>query len=445
MVTTPVPPTPSMIDDQPSLSSENCVGLRHAVERLGLSGDAFGLADLGAVHRDEGRAKAVDAGEILVAARLVDFSLAAELGLDRLDRDAVRLHAAVAAAFADEFVDDDALVGVRERAALAAAALFGGAGLVVEQHRDALDVAQLALDEVEVVAVMERRAGRELRAVAIFAGLVGDHRDALDAFGPDLARDHVDGEVAFMRLAAGHGDGVVVEDLVGDVGVGRERETHRQNAGMIVGAVAEILEDVVALGERRLADPLRPLAAHLGEADGRAVHPQGHEMTAYSGAGDRAFRHLGRGIVRTARTEERRARADVLGVGEHGLILLQPGDPRGYLVRRADDLQDALAERDRDVVGIERALCRKQPVAALVLLADDGRLHGRAVQVFADLHLDQRALLLDHDDHFEAAGEILDVLDVERPRAADLEQPHADRLAAASSMPMSSSAWRTSR
>ena len=51
--------------------------------------------------------------------------------------DAVRLHAAIAAAFADELVDDDALVGIGKRAALAAAALFGRAGLVVDQHRDA--------------------------------------------------------------------------------------------------------------------------------------------------------------------------------------------------------------------------------------------------------------------------------------------------------------------
>ena len=41
------------------------------------------------------------------------------------------------------------------------------------------------------------------------------------------------------------------------------REAQRQDAGMVVGAVAEILEDVLALRERRLADPLRALAAHL--------------------------------------------------------------------------------------------------------------------------------------------------------------------------------------
>ncbi len=215
------------------------------------------------MHRHEGRAEAVDAGKILVAARLVDAPLAAELGLDRLDRDAVRLHAAVAAALADQFVDDHALVGIGERAALAAAPLLGRAGLVVEQHRDALHLAQLALHGVEVVAVMDGGARREVRADRVFVRLVGDDGDALDALGADLPGDHVAGEIAVVRLAAGHRDRVVVEDLVGDVGVRGEREADRQRAGMVVGAVAEILEDVVARRERRLADPLRALAAHL--------------------------------------------------------------------------------------------------------------------------------------------------------------------------------------
>ena len=96
--------------------------------------DAFALLQLGAVHGDEGRAEALHAGIVLVAARLVDGALAAPFGLQRLHRDAIRFHAAVAAALADQFVDDDALVGIGERAALAAAALLGGAGLVVDQH-----------------------------------------------------------------------------------------------------------------------------------------------------------------------------------------------------------------------------------------------------------------------------------------------------------------------
>ena len=44
---------------------------------------------------------------------------------------------AVAAAFADALVDEDALRRIGIKPALAAAAFFGGAGLVVDQHREA--------------------------------------------------------------------------------------------------------------------------------------------------------------------------------------------------------------------------------------------------------------------------------------------------------------------
>src|SRR5690606_2073492 len=107
-------------------------------------------------------AETVDAGEILVAARLVDPALAAELGLRRLHRHAARLHAAIAAALADQLVNEDAPVRIGESAALAPPPLFGGTGLVVEQHRDALDLAQPALHQVEFVAMVDGGAGWKL-------------------------------------------------------------------------------------------------------------------------------------------------------------------------------------------------------------------------------------------------------------------------------------------
>ena len=119
-------------------------GQRRPVLRLG---HALAALELGAVHGDEGRAEAVEAGIVLVAARLVDGALAAPFGHQRLHRDAVRLDAAVAAALADQVVDDDALERIGEGAALAAAALLGGAGLVVDQDGDARHLAQLALHE----------------------------------------------------------------------------------------------------------------------------------------------------------------------------------------------------------------------------------------------------------------------------------------------------------
>ena len=78
-------------------------------------------------------------------------------------------------------------------------------------------------------------------------------------------------ERAVMRLAAGHGDRVIVENLVGDVDAGADRRADGEQARMIVGAVADILENMLALGERRLADPVGALAAHLRRALGVAL------------------------------------------------------------------------------------------------------------------------------------------------------------------------------
>jgi hypothetical protein len=87
-----------------------------------------------ALDRDEARAEALDAGEVLVARGLVDHALAAELGLERLDREAVGFGAAVAAAFAHALVDDGALGGIGIFVPLAPAALLRGAGLVVDER-----------------------------------------------------------------------------------------------------------------------------------------------------------------------------------------------------------------------------------------------------------------------------------------------------------------------
>src|SRR5690606_7282085 len=96
-------------------------------------------AQLAAFYRHEARAEALEAGVVLVARRLVDSPLATEHGLDRLDRNAGRLHVAVAATFADEFVDEHPSRGVGEAGLavdnpLAAAPLLRCAGLVVDEH-----------------------------------------------------------------------------------------------------------------------------------------------------------------------------------------------------------------------------------------------------------------------------------------------------------------------
>jgi len=89
---------------------------------------------------------------------------------------------------------------------------------------------------------------------------------------------------------------VVIEDLVGDVGAGGDRLADRKAAGVEVGAVAEIGEHVLFLGERRDADPRHALASHVGVGLGAAIHPQGHEVTADAGKGPATFGHLGRSV-----------------------------------------------------------------------------------------------------------------------------------------------------
>ena len=102
-VTTPVPPMPDHA--------------ARARRRRATRGSGSGIARsarparsrFGAARRrddrQERRAVALEAGVVLVARGLVDLRLAAELGLDRLDRQAAGLLAAVAAALADALVD----------------------------------------------------------------------------------------------------------------------------------------------------------------------------------------------------------------------------------------------------------------------------------------------------------------------------------------------------
>jgi hypothetical protein len=77
----------------------------------------------------------------------------------------------------------------------------------------------------------------------------------LHALAAHLLRDLRHRQRAVDRLAAGHRDRVVVEDLVGDVDAGGDRLADRQRSGVEVRAVAEVLEHVRRVGERRPGPP----------------------------------------------------------------------------------------------------------------------------------------------------------------------------------------------
>ena len=215
------------------------------------------------------------------------------------------MHTAVATAFTHQLIDNHALGRVYQAAAFAPAAFLGSAGLVVNDDGGAFDLAKLALNTVKLVAVLHAHAVGQLHPF-VFIRLVGHHNDLNRAFGTH-ALGNLHHGMAFRALphllAAGHGDGVVVENFVGDVDPRSNALAHRQHAAVEVGAIAQVGEHVLVVAERLLPHPGHAFAAHLREAHRSAVHPDGHEVAANAGHGARALGHFGGGVVRAARAK----------------------------------------------------------------------------------------------------------------------------------------------
>ena len=107
------------------------------------------------------------------------------------------------------------------------------------------------------------------------------------------------------------------------------------------------------------------------------------------------------------------------------LRLLQPRDPAAQIVVAVVACSSRSPMAMAMSFGSSAPLTGKSQSPLLVLLADADRLVRRAVELLADLHLDQRALLLDHDDHVEAAREVHELPLRQRPWAGDLVEPQA--------------------
>jgi hypothetical protein len=92
------------------------------------------------------------------------------------------------------------------------------------------------------------------------------------------------------------------------------------------------------------------------------------------------------------------------------------------------ECENALGERERHLIARERAVRWEQRSAVLVALAYDHRRVRPTVQQLLELGLDEGALLLDHDDLLEAAGECEHALALERPDEAELEHAQPEAL-----------------
>src|SRR5690606_5360655 len=122
-----------------------------------------------------------------------------------------------------------------------------------------------------------------------------------------------------------------------------------------------------------------------------------HQVASYARPGDGAFGNPRRGVVRAAGAEIGYPPGHIPSGGEHALELAQARDMPGNLFGGSYDAQDPLADRDRDFVGVQRSFHRKQDLALFVLLPDDDRMVGRAVEIFTKLDFKERSLLLDDD------------------------------------------------
>ena len=402
------------------------------VERFGLRW----LAQRPAFDGHERRTETLHARVVLVARRLVDRPLAAELRLHRRDRHAVRLHAAIAAAFAHQVVDDDAPGGIRILAPFPAAAFLRCAGLIVEENRDPRDLAHFALHGVHLVAVVNADIAGEM-AGWVLVGLVADDDDPLHAFRRHLPRDVGRRQGPVDRLAAGHRHRVVVENLVGDIDIGRDGSADREDPAVVVGAIAEIREDVLLFGERRLSDPRHAFAAHVREFRGAAVHPDRHDVAPDAGRRAAAVGQLGRRVVRAAGAEVGLPHQVDLGLVECrflGVDPIYPGADLRHHRRMQIEPLDAPRDHPRDHRRGQFGGGRQQPVAVrahpfafFIELADHARPYVVApvVELLFQLVFDDLPLFLDDEDFLDPFGEVAHALRLERPRHRDLVDANA--------------------
>ncbi|MNS15586.1 hypothetical protein D3C72_472230 [compost metagenome] len=214
---------------------------------------------------------------------------------------------------------------------------------------------------------------------------------------------------------------------------------------MKIRAVAQVGEDVLLFGERRLAHPGHPFPAHLGVDLGITVHPPDHVMTTNARHAARAFRQAGRGVVRTARTEpwlalfhHARTRQRLFAVADE----CQARIDTGAHVFRQIKAQQPRGNGTRHHRGRKLVVRRQQPVAlrhrpfAAILVVELAN-HARNLlaaadpteQLFLQLVFQHLALFLNHQDLVQPFRKLLRAGGFQRPHHAHLEQAQTDALA----------------
>jgi len=175
-------------------------------------------------------------------------------------------------------------------APLAAAAFFGGADLVIDQSGHPLGGAQLLLHGGQILARAQGDAGGKPRHAAVPAEIVRHHDDPRHTFIRQLAGDLRHGKSVFRMLAAGHGNRVVIQQLVGNIEPHRHGGANGEQAGMVIGAIAQIRENMGHVGKGGDSGPAHALSAHMASQAGMGISETRHIVATNPGQGVRAFR-----------------------------------------------------------------------------------------------------------------------------------------------------------
>ena len=199
------------------------------------------------------------------------------------------------------------------------------------------------------------------------------------------------------RLAAGHRDVAVDEDLVGDVAPAATAGAPR-GARVEEGAVAEVLEDVLLRGERRLTDPEHALAAHVRDGAGARSHPHRHAVAA-DAADRRASPRAPRSTCCAGSPSRSSASRD--RARRRRRCRRARGGELGH--RRSARPSDAATTRGDDLAG--RAGRAGAPPGCRACRRRHRARGGRVVEQAPSPAPRGRALLLDDEDALEPLGE----------------------------------------
>ena len=110
---------------------------------------------------------------------------------------------------------------------------------------------------------------------------------------------------AIYTLTPGHRDRIVVEYLVGNIDTRCNAGSDRENPGMEISTVTNILKNVLCSTKWTFPDPTGPFCPHLGKTSGVSVHPHRHEMATYTSHRPTPIGYYRRTVVRTPGTKIR--------------------------------------------------------------------------------------------------------------------------------------------